>query len=169
MRARAAAAVALVAVAFAGCMDDDRAAETQAGGPSAPIVAEPFVGEADAGSTAALYLTLVQEGGDDRLVGVSTEVSEVVGVMTADMAMDDPLTDRSVDVALPAGETVEFAPGGDHLMLVDVSRDLDPGDNVTVTLVFERHGEVTVQAPILSLLDINERVADQRDAEGGSE
>lgn len=164
MSVRTAAAMTVVAVALAGCTADDRAGE-----PSSPAVIDPFVGQATAGSAAALYFTLTQEGGDDRLVGVSTEVSDVVGVMTADMAMDDALTDRSVNVPLPAGETVEFAPGGDHLMVIDVSRDLDPGDNVAVTLVFERHGEVTVQAPTLSLLDINERVADRRDAEGGGE
>lgn len=160
----AAAGSALVAASLVACSSAD--ADDTA---SAPVVSGAFLGEADAGRAAALYLTIDQRGGDDRLVGVRTDVSDVVGVMPGDMAMDDPMTDRSVDVPIAAGDTVDFAPGDDHLMLIDVSRGLVPGDNVSVTLVFERHGEVTVQATTLSLLDINERVADRRDAEGGSD
>lgn len=133
--------------------------------PSQPQVEDAYLGETEQGRAAALYLTITQEGGDDRLVGVTTEVSDIVGVMPGDMAMDDPMTDRSVDVAVDAGTTVRFAPGDDHLMVIEVSRGLVAGDDVEVTLEFERHGTVTVQAETLSLLDINERAADQREAD----
>lgn len=40
-------------------------------------------------------------------------------------------------IALPAGETVELKPGGYHLMLMNLSGPLHPGDTVPVTLTFE--------------------------------
>lgn len=153
---------ALGALAVLAACSDGGASSDDA---SAPVVEDAFLGETEAGRAAALYLTIVQEGGDDRLVGVTTEVSDVVGVMPGDMAMDDPMTDRSVDVVVAAGSSVRFAPGDDHLMVIDVSRGLVAGDDVEVTLEFERHGTVTVQAETLSLLDINERAADQREAD----
>jgi periplasmic copper chaperone A len=38
---------------------------------------------------------------------------------------------------LPAGETVELKPGGNHIMLLDIKRQLKPGDKVPVTLIVE--------------------------------
>jgi copper(I)-binding protein len=51
-------------------------------------------------------------------------------------------------IAIPTGETVELVPGGYHIMLIDLVRDLDPGDTFEVTLVFERAGERTVTAEV---------------------
>jgi copper(I)-binding protein len=34
-------------------------------------------------------------------------------------------TDR---VPIPAGQTVDLAPGGDHMMLIDLNRPLDAGE-----------------------------------------
>lgn len=41
-------------------------------------------------------------------------------------------------LALPAGSTVKLAPGGLHIMLVDLRRPLRPGDKVPLTLTVER-------------------------------
>ncbi len=40
-------------------------------------------------------------------------------------------------VPVSAGATVEFAPGGNHVMLVDLARPLEPGDAFDVTMRFE--------------------------------
>ncbi len=39
---------------------------------------------------------------------------------------------------LPAGKAVKLAPGGLHIMLVDLRRPLKPGDKVSLTLTVER-------------------------------
>ena len=40
------------------------------------------------------------------------------------------------------GKTVKFAPGGYHLMLMDLKGPLKQGDKVPVTLEFEKAGKV---------------------------
>lgn len=160
-RRAVAGVVAAACVVFVGCSGDDGGSDV-----SDIVVTDAFLGETDAGSAAALYLTIEQRGGDDRLVGVVTDVSDIVGVMPAAEDMTDALTDRSVGTDVPAGDTVEFAPGGEHLMVVNIDRSLVAEDEVAVTLQFERHAPVTVSAVTLSLLDINERAADQRESDG---
>ena len=49
---------------------------------------------------------------------------------------------------IPAGETVELVPGGYHLMLIDLARDLEVGDEFDVTLRFESAGEHTVTVTV---------------------
>ena len=43
-------------------------------------------------------------------------------------------------IALPAGQTVKLAPGGMHLMLLDVKQPLKPGDRVPLTLSLQPSG-----------------------------
>jgi copper(I)-binding protein len=45
---------------------------------------------------------------------------------------------RAVErIELPANETVVLKPGGYHLMLVDIKRELKPGDRVPLTLILQ--------------------------------
>jgi periplasmic copper chaperone A len=52
---------------------------------------------------------------------------------------------------VPAGQTVELRPGGHHLMLLDLKQPLKATDRLKLTLVFEKAGELTVEASIRAL------------------
>lgn len=52
----------------------------------------------------------------------------------------------SVDI--PAGGTVEFKPGGYHLMLMDLTGTLTPGQTIDLTLTFAKAGPITVKAEV---------------------
>jgi copper(I)-binding protein len=101
------------------------------------------------GGTSAVYLTLRNEGpAEDRLLGaagdaaVTTEVHQSTvedGVMR--MRPAGPLS-------IPAGGALTLQPGGIHVMLIDLRRDLTAGEQVTVTLQFERAGDVVVNAEV---------------------
>jgi copper(I)-binding protein len=58
-------------------------------------------------------------------------------------------------IDLPAGQSVKLAPGGFHVMLVDLKRDLVQGDTVPLTLTFEGKDKtretVEVKAPVRAL------------------
>jgi len=58
-------------------------------------------------------------------------------------------------VALPAGKWVKLAPGGLHLMLVDLQRPLNEGDRVPLALTIEQadgsRATVSVQAAVRGL------------------
>jgi hypothetical protein len=49
---------------------------------------------------------------------------------------------------LPPGGRIEMKPGGHHLMLLGLTRDLHAGDRVTVRLQFEKAGERVIEAPV---------------------
>lgn len=48
-------------------------------------------------------------------------------------------------VEVPAGETVKLAPGGYHLMLMDLEKPIVEGETIPVKLRFERAGAVDVE------------------------
>ena len=63
------------------------------------------------------------------------------------MAMNNGvMTMRALDkgLAIEPGKTVKFAPGGYHLMLMDLKSPLKQGDKLPVTLEFEKAGKVKV-------------------------
>lgn len=44
-------------------------------------------------------------------------------------------------IELPAGQSVKLAPGGNHVMLIDLKRDLKQGETVPVVLTVESSGK----------------------------
>jgi copper(I)-binding protein len=52
------------------------------------------------------------------------------------------------DLALPAGNLVEFKPGGLHIMLIGLKAPLRQGDSFALTLRFRTAAPVTVQVKI---------------------
>jgi periplasmic copper chaperone A len=90
------------------------------------------------------YLTIENKGSTaDRLIGGSSDVADKVQVH--EMAMNNGvMTMRPLDkgLAIEPGRTVKLAPGGYHLMLLDLKSPLKQGDKVPVTLEFEKAGKV---------------------------
>lgn len=96
------------------------------------------------------YMTIVNEGdNDDRLVAITSPVTERGEIH--EMALDnDVMTMRRLDdgLAVPAGGSVSLEPGGYHLMFQDLEEAFTEGEHVSVTLSFERAGNVTIDLPV---------------------
>ncbi|MBR1120670.1 copper chaperone PCu(A)C [Bradyrhizobium lablabi] len=92
------------------------------------------------------YLTIDNKGNaPDRLVSVAGDVAGKIEIH--EMAMNNGvMTMRPLDKGLPIepGKTVKLAPGGYHLMLMDLKNPLKQGDKVPLTLEFEKAGKVNV-------------------------
>jgi copper(I)-binding protein len=60
------------------------------------------------------------------------------------------MTMRPLDkgLAIEPGKTVKLAPGGYHLMLLDLKSPLKQGDKVPVTLEFEKAGKVKLSLDV---------------------
>jgi periplasmic copper chaperone A len=90
------------------------------------------------------YLTIQNKGSAaDRLIGGSTDVADKVQVH--EMATTSGvMTMRPLDkgLSIEPGKTVKLTPGGYHLMLLDLKSPLKQGDQVLVTLEFEKAGKV---------------------------
>jgi copper(I)-binding protein len=54
-------------------------------------------------------------------------------------------------VPIPAGASLAFAPGGYHLMLMQLDRRLEKGDSVPLTLRFERAGAIETELEVRGL------------------
>jgi copper(I)-binding protein len=96
------------------------------------------------------YLTIENKGtAADRLIGGS---GEIVGkVEVHEMATNNGvMTMRPLDkgLAIEPGKTVKLAPGGYHLMLMDLKGPFKQGDKVPVTLEFEKAGKVTLSLDV---------------------
>jgi hypothetical protein len=96
------------------------------------------------------YLTIENKGSTpDRLIGGSADVADKVQVH--EMAMNNGvMTMRPLDkgLVIEPGKTVKLAPGGYHLMLLDLKRPLKQGDKLPVTLEFERAGKVSLSLDV---------------------
>jgi len=67
------------------------------------------------------------------------------------MAMNNGvMTMRPLDkgLVIEPGKTVKLAPGGYHLMLMDLKTPLKQGDKVPLTLEFEKAGKVTLSLDV---------------------
>ncbi len=92
------------------------------------------------------YVTLSNTGTEpDRLIGGTFAQAGRVEVHA--MSMDGTIMKMAPvegGLAIKPGETVKLAPGGYHLMLMDLRAQLKPGETVPGTLTFEKAGAVPV-------------------------
>lgn len=72
-----------------------------------------------------------------RLVDIQTEVAKDVQVHTMHHHDGVMKMREHGELAIQAGQTVELAPGGLHLMLLGLKKPLSAGENLTVKLTFE--------------------------------
>ena len=49
---------------------------------------------------------------------------------------------------IPAGGEHALARGGDHVMLMALTREVADGDVIILTMVFEKAGEMMIEAPV---------------------
>ncbi|MDB5503579.1 MAG: copper chaperone PCu(A)C [Tardiphaga sp.] len=111
------------------------------------VISQPWSRATPGGAkVAGGYLTIENKGTTpDRLLTGSTDFSKRLEIH--EMATTNGvMTMRPMDggVAIEPGKTVKFAPGGYHLMFLELNRALKQGDSVPVTLTFEKAGDVKV-------------------------
>jgi len=80
----------------------------------------------------------------DRLVGGSSDASKRFEIH--EMSMDNGVMKmRPVKgLEIKPGQTVEFKPGGYHVMFVGLNKQLEQGQHIKATLEFEKAGKVNV-------------------------
>lgn len=83
-----------------------------------------------------------------RLVAVESDAAKHVEVH--EMAMQDNVMKmRQVPgIDLPAGQKVELKPGGYHVMLIDLARQITPGEHIALTLVVEDGKQQQHRVPV---------------------
>jgi copper(I)-binding protein len=138
---RVSLAAGVLAVAATAC-------GSPAGSQGSLVVRDAWIRLPVAGTSAG-YLVIENGTG-------AAEVLESASIAGASVTLHRTVTDASgmtgmqmVDaIHIPAGGTVELAPGGFHLMIEGLPASLAVGDHVALALVFAGAGGVTVQAEV---------------------
>ena len=134
LRHLAVALVASGAVVLSACGSSESGSEA-----AGVTIEDPWVKAADSGMTAA-FGTL-SNSSDEDVVVVSAESSPTSSMELHEMTTDDSgsmvMRPKEGGFVIPAGGTHQLDPGSDHLMFMDVTDAIEPGDDVDVTLTFE--------------------------------
>ena len=94
------------------------------------------------------YFTINNNGtSTDRLLSASSPGFNKIEMHETRMADGMMSMNQLREVPVDAGATVEFKPGGLHLMLMGIKQPLDVGDKVPVKLTFES-GEQTIELEV---------------------
>lgn len=98
------------------------------------------------GDNSAVYFAIRNPGDQaDVLLRAISDVAGSTEIHLSKMDSEGIMSMEQQDqVPIPENNTVEFAPGGLHVMLVSLNQDLSVGDTFTITLVFQNHGEMSL-------------------------
>lgn len=162
------AAVAMLSIAalgFAACGDDDDDASgdstptSENGGETETVVAT--VGDLEIvspllrftlGNTAATYFTIRNSGLEDRLVEARSDLNAMVQLHeVVTEGGSGRMQEIEGGIVVPANGEVTLQQGGLHVMLMNIDPELEPDQEVELTLVFENAGEVTFTLPATQL------------------
>ncbi|AVP56818.1 copper chaperone PCu(A)C [Pulveribacter suum] len=126
--------------------------EVLAPGSAAVDVKDPWVRATVAGQGGTGAFMTLQAPAGARLVGVSTPVAGVAEVHEMKMEGGTMRMRAITALELPPGQSVPLAPGGYHVMLMDLKEPLAAGRSIPLTLRFEdaagARSERTLQAEV---------------------
>ena len=137
-------AVAAILITMGAVAALSRAAEAELGLSNAWV--RPTLG---AGRTTAAYVTIANMGtAADRLMAAETPGAGSVEIHTSGMEDGVMRMRRLEGLDIPPGKTITMAPGGFHIMLIDMEEPVQVGTNMPLTLIFESAGSITVEAEV---------------------
>ncbi len=142
MRISFAAAAAVIALSATA-----QAADYRAGGLE---ITQTWSRPAAAGTNGAGFMTVTNKGkAADTLKTVETPAARKVEIHQTSMA-GGVMSMKRLDAGLPIGpgQSVTFAPGGYHLMLIGLAKASKAGDNIPATLVFASGARIGIEFPV---------------------
>lgn len=109
--------------------------------------ARPTIGSS---KSSAAYMKIENSGDEpDRLVAAKTDAAGTVMLHESRMEGDVmKMVHLSNGIEVPAHGEAVLKPLGFHVMLMGLTQPLKVGESVPITLVFEKQGEVKVDAQI---------------------
>ncbi|MEP7216198.1 MAG: copper chaperone PCu(A)C [Anaerolineaceae bacterium] len=135
---------------------------------STPTKAPAKLGEAQVGSISitnasvretandvtAMYMTIKTTGIGDRLVSATTAISPKVQLHETVMVSGAmQMQEVAGGIAVPPAGEVVLKPGGLHVMFMNLTAPLKAEQTVTIELMFEKAGKVTLTAPVKPIGD----------------
>jgi copper(I)-binding protein len=101
------------------------------------------------GGNGAVYFLLENHSASvDELTGVSSDIADAVEMHESKMEGDVMQMQQVMSLPLEGKASVEFAPGGYHVMLIGLKQDLKVGDTFEITLQFNDYEDITLTVPV---------------------
>lgn len=96
----------------------------------------------------AAYFTVT--GGAEATTLVKVETAAAIRTEMHEMKQQGGMMAMSpiADVAIPAGQSIRFEPGGKHIMLIDLSPQVRAGGKIPLRLSFANGKTIEVQADV---------------------
>lgn len=148
-------AAPLAVLALAGCGDKDKTVTTatmEKDGVKATVeIRDAWCRPTPNGVQVGACYATIKASTANRLTGVATPQAGLVEIH--DMVMEGGMMKMNAmpnGLPLVADEEVKLAPGGKHLMLMELTGPLTDGTAVALTFTFSGTPAMTVQAPVRS-------------------
>lgn len=111
----------------------------------------PTVGEQDA---TGAYLTITSQDAL-TLVGVATPAAEIAEVHEMKMDGDIMRMRMAERIEIKPGEALELKPGGYHLMLMALNAPIEAGQEIELSLQFEKADGSKIEMPVKAVAGQN--------------
>ncbi len=106
------------------------------------------------GSPAAAYFRLSNSSGKAVVIAAVDVAGAGMAMMHQTATFDGRASmDMMENPEVKPGETLEFAPGGKHVMITDLPEDWAPGGSVEITLVFSDGDKLSAPLKLLAAGD----------------
>lgn len=102
------------------------------------------------GGTSAIYMSILNGSAKtDTLISLSSPAAGMVEVHETYEQEEGMMGMRPAEtVVVPAKDSLTLKPGGLHVMMMRLNRELKEGDNVEFTVEFSNAGEISLTAPV---------------------
>lgn len=99
---------------------------------------------------AAFFHVMNHGDEDDRLIGAKSDAAKRVELHTHKEDANGVMKMMHVEEGFPiaADSMHALKRGGDHVMFMGLTQPFEDGTTISVTLVFEKAGEMTVEIPV---------------------
>lgn len=116
-------------------------------------VTEAWARNSAPGAPSAGFLMLKNIGdADDILMSVEGDFAKKLELhQTLEIDGVMKMVHQQQGVVIPAGEMVQFKPGGYHLMFMGLAKNFEVGEVYSVDLIFEHSGRITVELPVKTM------------------
>lgn len=103
-----------------------------------------------AGQNSAIYLVVKNPNpAADHLIGIRGDAAAMLELHRSQMDENGVMKMvQQEKIEVPARGKLELKPGDYHIMLMGLKQDLNFGDTLQVTLIFETAGEITLTVPV---------------------
>lgn len=116
------------------------------------MVEDPYARASSMMSTSGAAFMMIHNHGseDDHLTGARSDVAERVELHTHKEDANGVMRMMHVEegFSIPAGGSIALARGGHHVMFLGLKGEMKQDDMITVTLEFEKAGDVVVEVPV---------------------